>query len=130
MVTNFLKKWTQNLEWTVLTADVHGFRDVSAKKKTQQLQRMINDVKRQNELSENFQAKLNITEYEKYHIFKLNGKYDDLLDTKCYRVFTDCVESSMFSRYMRYGGRWYCGSQNVPRKYRKHIEFSYDKGET
>jgi expansin (peptidoglycan-binding protein) len=26
MVTNFLKKWTQNLEWTVLTADIHGFR--------------------------------------------------------------------------------------------------------
>lgn len=104
--------------------------DVSKKKKTQQIERMIRDVKRQNKLSENFQARLNITEYEKKCIYKLMGRYDEILDTRCCRVFTDCVESLMFSKYIRYGGRWYCPCQNVPRRYRKHIEFSYDKGET
>jgi hypothetical protein len=104
--------------------------DVSNMEQTKEIERLTRAVKIQNELSKKFIARLNITEYEKLEIYKTFGKYDDLLDTHCYRVFTGCVEGSSFSNFLRYGGRWYCDCQGIPSKYRKKIEFSYDSGET
>lgn len=96
-------------------------------KKTQIITRLENKIIRINNELKNFDIKFDLNDKQLSEMYSHISVYPDVRNIWYRRIFNNCSENSSGIVLMRYGGRFYDETCNIPSEFRKFITINGNK---